>query len=319
MNKLSRLLLIFSVLLLLLPADVITLPCVKISEAVESTVEELCKRADSYTEKSLSSDSKKKSGRYALLALKTARNAKAADPDSPLPHISMARAYVAQGNSDEALEAVQQALELDPGNTEAQKLFKELGGKVAEMQKPTRNTQTVVYENLDKWEILDGNWYVKDGEIYGSGGTIKLNDAFRAYIMEITVEHISGPSNQGVGIGMRGNVIQGGSKRFRNNSSDIQGYAFNFTFSKTYNLFNGIGGSWYLIKPEWKKWQHSNQLGNRVNKIRVEASENKFNVFINNEPFTDFSGNTHAEGSPYIWIQDPAQIIRFSNIKIIQK
>ena len=110
---------------------------------------------------------------------------------------------------------------------------------------------------------------------------------------------------------MRGNVIQGGSKRFRNNSSDIQGYAF--------NLFNGIGGNWYLIKPEWKKWQYSDQLDGRVNKIRVEASGSKFNIFVKNAAFTDFSADSHTEGSPYLWVQDPAQIIRFSNIKIIER
>lgn len=284
-----------------------------------------CGLADTYVKKYLKTSEKK----LLFFAKKAAGKAEEIAPNSPLPYLSMARLFIALDKRDKALNRVQKAFTLDPGNAEAQQLLQKLGGKKTEKKNildtkhregsnATGQIQMPVYQDLDKWEILNGNWYVKNGKIYGSGGTIILNDVYRDYILEFTIEHISGP-RVGVGIGMRGNVIQGGKKRYRNDSSDIQGYAFNFTFNKTYNLFNGIGGNWYLINPEWKDWQYSDQLDKGINKIRYEASGSKLNIFVNGVALTGFSGDTHAEGSPFLWVQDPAQIIRFSHIKLTQK
>jgi hypothetical protein len=49
------------------------------------------------------------------------------------------------------------------------------------------------------------------------------------------MEHLSGPKS-GVGVGTRNSLVPGGQEHFRNNTYDNQGYAFNFTFTKTYNI-----------------------------------------------------------------------------------
>ena len=175
------------------------------------------------------------------------------------------------------------------------------------------------YIDLSKWEILDGQWEAKNGSFYGSGGAIILKEGFKNYIIEITVEHISGPKWAGIGIGLRSNIIIGGQKRYRNKTSDNQGYGFNFTFNKTYNLFNGIGGNWYVIHPEWKEWQHSAILADKVNQIRVEVLGDTVRILVNSELLSKFTDTTHASGSPLLWVQETSQIIKFSDIRIIRK
>ncbi len=180
-----------------------------------------------------------------------------------------------------------------------------------------RSHQKTDIMRFDNWEILDGNWQAAGNAFIGSGGHLIFNQTFRNYIFEVTVEHLSGPKS-GVCVGTRSTVIPGGTKKFRNNTSDIQGYAFNFTFSKTYNLFNGIAGNWYLLNPQWQKWewQHSDILREDAMRIRIEAQGLDVKIFVNNRFLAGYTSSSHLVGAPYLWVQMPSETVRFSNMKI---
>ncbi|MCB0832046.1 MAG: hypothetical protein KDC45_01145, partial [Bacteroidetes bacterium] len=109
---------------------------------------------------------------------------------------------------------------------------------------------------------------------------------------------------------------EGGGKLYRDKTSDIQGYGFNFTFDKRFNLFSGVGGGWYLVNANWKEFQNTDLLDERVNHIRVSFKGTKSTVFVNGKELYSFTDNTHGLGSPGFWVQEPSQIIKFYDIKI---
>lgn len=174
------------------------------------------------------------------------------------------------------------------------------------------------YVNLDNWEILDGQWYAENGAIVGSGGHLILKDEFRDYIFEVRVEHLSGLKS-GVGIGTRCTVVPGGQKTFRNHTSINQGYAFNFGFNRTYNIYSGLSGNWYPMNPNWKRydWQYSALFREDINNIRIEAKGKNCKIFVNDSLLVEYSDSSHSQGAPLLWVQDPAERIKFSDMKVL--
>ncbi|NQT33304.1 MAG: tetratricopeptide repeat protein [Candidatus Omnitrophica bacterium] len=81
----------------------------------------LCGQADEYTKMYIETGRLDK--KWALLALKKALEARKIDKESALPQISMARAYMAMGETDKAYERLKQALRLSPENEAAKKLL----------------------------------------------------------------------------------------------------------------------------------------------------------------------------------------------------
>jgi hypothetical protein len=167
------------------------------------------------------------------------------------------------------------------------------------------------YDDLRLWNMLAGKWESRDGAIYGSGPGrhLVLRESLKDCTFEVTAEHLAGPF-AAVGIGARSTILPGNA---------IQGYVFNFAFDQTYNLFNGISGKWYLIRRDWNGWQSSNLLGKQKNTIRFESQGTSHKIYVNGNFLVDFSDKTHLIGSPYIWVEDPAQNIRFSNIRIYRR
>lgn len=176
------------------------------------------------------------------------------------------------------------------------------------------------YSNLNDWEVLSGEWYVKDGSIVGSSGCIILKEEFRDYIFEVTVEHLSGPMWAGIGIGTRNSIVPGGQKQFRNKTYDNQGYAFNFTFTKTYNIFSGLAGNWYAMNPQWQKYQYSDVFDKAINHVRIEAIGKHIRILVNSRFLVEYFDTSHVIGAPLFWVQEnTGEKVRFFNIRVIKK
>ena len=95
----------------------------KYRKSVKSTpksVEAQCNLADAYIRK-YQKNSKKK---LLLLAKMAATKAWQVAPNSPLPHLSMARFFLAMDKYDKALNRTQKVIALDPENVEAKGLLK---------------------------------------------------------------------------------------------------------------------------------------------------------------------------------------------------
>lgn len=178
------------------------------------------------------------------------------------------------------------------------------------------------YGNLGLWEVLNGEWQTTDdGSIVGTNGHLILKQEFRDYVFDVTVEHLSGPKS-GVAVGTRCSVVPGGQKTFRNKTSINQGYGFNFTFAKTYNIYSGLAGNWYPMNPNWKKYEYlySDLLDESVNQIRIEASGTRIRIFVNNRFLVEYSDTAHAVGAPLLWVQENSgEKVRFYNIRITAK
>jgi len=175
------------------------------------------------------------------------------------------------------------------------------------------------YQRLENWEILNGEWSnAPDGSIIGSNGHIILKEEFRDYVLEVTAEHLSGPK-AGVGIGTRCTVVPGGQKTFRNRTSINQGYSFNFSFAKTYNVYSGLAGNWYPMNPDWKRyeWLYADVFDEAVNRIRIEAVGKQITIYVNNHLLVKFSDSGHARGAPLLWVQENSgEKVRFFDLRI---
>lgn len=178
------------------------------------------------------------------------------------------------------------------------------------------------YLNFNRWEILNGEWTnAADGSIIGSNGHIILKEEFPDYVLEVKAEHLSGPK-AGVGVGARCSVVPGGQKRFRNNTSINQGYAFNFTFSRTYNVYSGLVGNWHTMNPDWPKYEYkySDLFDESVNRIRIEAIGRHITIYVNGGMLVRFSDTSHTVGAPLLWVQENSgEKVRFYDLRIIRK
>jgi hypothetical protein len=135
------------------------------------------------------------------------------------------------------------------------------------------------------------------------------------------VEHLSGPKSD-VGIGTRCSVVPGGQKIFRNNTSINQGYAFNFSFTKAYNVYSGLRGNWYPMNPNWPRgdWQPSDVFDEALNHIRIEAKGKNIKIFVNNRFLVEYSDTSHAVGSPLLWVRENSgEKVRFYNFRILNR
>jgi hypothetical protein len=88
------------------------------------SVEALCGLADSYTRKFIETGGK--DDRLVLMATKLAIEARRINRRSALPHISMARAFVAQHKTDQAIQRAAWAAKLDSQNPKVKELLSEL-------------------------------------------------------------------------------------------------------------------------------------------------------------------------------------------------
>jgi len=89
------------------------------------SVKELCQEANELVQKYL--DGEKKEKKWVLLALRKALDARKLDKNSALPHVSMAKAFLAMGDREKARQRVVAALQLDESNEEARRIMEELG------------------------------------------------------------------------------------------------------------------------------------------------------------------------------------------------
>jgi len=88
------------------------------------SVEVLCKLAEAYLKKYY--ETSKSDEKYLEESYKEALNARSIDPTSVLPHITIAKIFEAQGQSQIALTHAKKAVELEPGNPEAKQLLEQL-------------------------------------------------------------------------------------------------------------------------------------------------------------------------------------------------
>jgi hypothetical protein len=101
--------------------------CKALVKQTPESVEALCGLADAYTEMYIAEG--KTERKTALLSLKKALDAAKLDDMSPLPHVSMARAYLAMGNVERTSDCIARALSLDPTNRDAKDLEERLTRK----------------------------------------------------------------------------------------------------------------------------------------------------------------------------------------------
>jgi len=135
------------------------------------------------------------------------------------------------------------------------------------------------------WEVLEGIWKVEGDALIGTsskkGGQSHLimdvGDQMPNFSVECDVECLS---DWGwAGVLARSSVVEGGARRFREATSDIQAYAFNFTIDKTFNVFRGVKGFWSLVNPSWTNWQPSPRLGGRKTHVRWQCRGKTFEIY----------------------------------------
>lgn len=125
-----------------------------------------CGLADAYIRKYHETSEKK----LLFFAKKAAIKAGEIAPESPLPHISLARLYDAMEKHEKAIGHAQKAASLEPGNPEVLKMLEELGIKV-EGGITTSNEQEVNYQDGNKYSgsIVNGLRHGQGTYIWSDG------------------------------------------------------------------------------------------------------------------------------------------------------
>ena len=278
--------------------------------APQDNVESLCRQAEADIQKYVESGRVDKALRER--ALRAAMKARMTDPDSPLPPLVLSRLFAVDGDPVWARSLALKALSLagpqGPFRGRAEALVKETGAS-----KPVPR----IAPDLDSWEILNGRWEARDGVLYGSGdGHILFKRPSSDYILRFTVECL-GEGGWTIGAGFRGKVISGGAKKFRNGTSDLEGYTFNFASNRTYNIFKSIGGRWQGVKkPGGDGWVASELLSGAVKEIAVEAVGDSYRILVDGMTIAFFQEGTHAGGAPFIWSGPSTNTIRLTDLEV---
>lgn len=156
------------------------------------------------------------------------------------------------------------------------------------------------------WENIDGQWRVRDGALFGGPAKsnhllLKSPQTFGDFEANCTVDYIRGPRNSAVSNNWGINMISGGAQRFRNHTSDLEGYGFNFTFGRVFNLFKGINGGWHLIEPTWKNWQNSTLLADTV-RLKIVARDGLYKIYANDVLVTRFMDKQFPMGGYALYV-----------------
>jgi len=171
------------------------------------------------------------------------------------------------------------------------------------------------------WEVLEGAWKVEGDALIGAsskeGGQAHLimdmGVQMTNYSVECDVECLSGWG--WAGLLARASVFEGGARRFREASSDIQAYAFNFTIDKTFNVFRGVKGFWSLVNPSWTSWQPSLRLGGRKAHIRWQCAGKTLEMYAGQTLLHRFTDPELPKGSVAFALGEDATY-RISNFKL---
>jgi hypothetical protein len=166
-----------------------------------------------------------------------------------------------------------------------------------------------------QWQAWSGDWEVKDGALYGRDGHIMTRTRYRDFILSAVVEHVSGPRNQTVAIGWRFSLFPGG-RGVAKGTHDWHGYGYNFAFTGTGNMYRGFEGDWWSVMYDSNRWRAQAPLEPQRNEITLQARGNRFRVWVNGQFLHEFTDTTHPQGSIYLWVQNPAQQVRFTKLRI---
>lgn len=178
---------------------------------------------------------------------------------------------------------------------------------------PTIAQESIDLSNFNQWEVLDGSWREHDGAFIGRGGHLFHDLPYHDYVFSVLVTFLEGDFGA-AGVLMRGSLVPG-TRRFRNNTMDIQGYGFNFTPNRTFNIFGGIEGKWYLLNKKWKQWPSQKAIA-RENRVVVSCRDTSLQWAINGVTVFRTEDYFHDKGGVVLWVQEPAQIVRFSDISL---
>jgi hypothetical protein len=170
------------------------------------------------------------------------------------------------------------------------------------------------------WEVLEGTWRVEGDALIGAsskkGGQAHLimdmGLGMPNYSVECDVECLSGWG--WAGLLARSSVFDGGGRRFRAATSDIQAYAFNFSIDKTFNVFRGVKGFWSLANPAWTSWQPSPWLGGRKTHVRWQCAGKTLEVYAGQTLLYRFTDLELPRGSVAFALGEDATY-RISNFK----
>ncbi len=135
------------------------------AENVSDTFKSLCTEAERYTTKYL--DGGKTEEKWVLLAIKAALNARKLNSTNEYPHILMAIAFEAKGDTKTALERLKRAEKMAPDNQQVKKLLSQYEPQIKAGVKAKVTKDDRIVEIEYKTGKYVGN--VKDGKRHGIG------------------------------------------------------------------------------------------------------------------------------------------------------
>lgn len=161
------------------------------------------------------------------------------------------------------------------------------------------------------WEVKSGDWRVEDGALVGKGGVIMSATEMADLVFEVDVD-CPELGDRTVGIGFRQQPREPGPEGEKKGA----GYGFNFTGTKTYNVFKGSKNTWTPVNPAFTTFQPSPVLDPGKNHIAVRLVGRKGDIDVNGKRVMTYEDSTFMKGRISFWVESTATTVRFSNIHI---
>lgn len=161
-----------------------------------------------------------------------------------------------------------------------------------------------------EWQIVTGTWEAQGDALTGAGGNIYTTTEVGDGTLDVDVETVQkagGPRT--VGVGFRG-TFDGGDVTKPN------GYGFNFTGDRTFNVFRGAKNAWFPLDPKRPTFQPLPALVDGKNHIRVKMTGANFDVTVNDQPAATMTDATpYPRGRLFFWVESSAEKVKFTNIR----
>ncbi|WP_205875835.1 family 16 glycoside hydrolase [Mycobacterium camsae] len=155
------------------------------------------------------------------------------------------------------------------------------------------------------WQVHDGKWQVEGDTLSGSGGHLATTQEFTDGFIDVDVDTPPAMGDRTVGIG------------FHITGPDLgNGYAFNFTATQTFNVFEGTGNNWQPVNPAMTSFQQTGSLQPDHNQFHIELAGDRYRVWANGQPLADFNDPSQRKGSLMLWVESSGWTVKFSHMRV---
>ena len=175
---------------------------------------------------------------------------------------------------------------------------------------PTLPTGTPIVTDLATGRAADGTWEMQGDSLVGHGpGHYVFDVEFGDALIDMEIEYVSGPKSA-VGVGARSANVDGPWTRA------AQGYWFNFTFNRKFNVFAcQAENACRQTTPPPSGFKPTHAVRGSAERIHIELREEHYAFFINGKLVHEGEDDSFEAGKLVLGVTR-GMVVRIRNLKV---